>query len=406
MGQPRDFWALLDALENEEVPLSEDWFGNPAFCEVYAHVLERFGGKYVQIAARLRNSQLPIEDELQSENDKQPEKESAIRRDSDPLVDQKMVDMVDQFAKIGTKVTLDQPKILGSAIAKNDKLSSHTVGSSQLEERLLKLALWGSPRPGKTWFMHALAYSIGRPLHEDYSYDLFQLSPYGAERRLPLIELPSPGEKPGSNDVVWQFNWRRNPDGKKGPNHLINLHDISGKDALSRDDHALIALRESHYVLFFLDYQENENSLNSTLRLMKELLGQSNLSQHLAVCLSKADQIPPSEMKRGAEDLIQNRYGKNPLENLKVNYNKRLNFFMISSVGWLIDQKKPVANFDPQREYLIDPKQWEPENIRSPFFWLMAHEEKKLARTLLPKSGAKKNEPGPYSFSSSLEPQK
>ncbi len=274
-----------------------------------------------------------------------------------------------------------------------------------------KIAMWGPTGSGKSWLIHA----FGRTLLKYSMADADFLYEITDRDGLPLELYGLPNVKPTSSIEDQVFLFRRR--GKKiseahrisSHSHQISIIDNKGSNLLSLDDMAtstslinspnIILLldtslpRRAHFVdsesgadredvleitndVPFLFSPEEYRSVES--KLLQLLTGSFNGERRIAVCLTKVDLLrlrgrDPTELVKmffGAELFsLFKEYSSMP--------NIDIEFFSVSSAGFIRDSSGIKPNFDIVTGNLLEPQSWEPYNVEAPFFWFFENIERK-----------------------------
>lgn len=258
-----------------------------------------------------------------------------------------------------------------------------------------RMALWGAMGAGKTWLIYSLARELDylSGLDKKYIYTLSDSNdqPVFVNRN----QFPNPTEE--MEDFLYFF--RRIE--KSEPynlvvDHQIELHDNQGLNLVDAvnlstgnpqaeltisNSAAVIALFDCRYkdwgkshpdtgiLATDSDYAEHAYNL---CRLVSQQIGEK---KYLAACISKIDLFP--KLMQSQKDAFRILFP----ETLRVleSYRQKIiiEYFSVSSMGFLESKDGLVANFDPETSSLKNSERWLPFNVVTPFFWLFEEYEMK-----------------------------
>jgi MinD-like ATPase involved in chromosome partitioning or flagellar assembly len=359
--------------------------------------------------------------------------EVAVRNDQEDDLAKAYKEVFSSLALLSPELRLQQaarnllePK--EETIAKRDKTSSTMNKKRTSWEQQIHIALWGPTGSGKDWLIKAFAKDLGSYNDRDFYYSLDAIIP-GEKDPEPIlpesINLINVPPTPIFEDQHFVFSriplriTRKN--NFSSFKHDFIIHNDKGQnlvDALIDPDSfeaTFMTLLSAQNILITLDplhleenqtsdyiskdplkLEENQESNNFSefpdisrfgwsrytyqkmvSNLFRILSGQDSSNRHVAICLTKMDQIP---------------LARSPLENLRAlfgvemyriiqEYKKAFDIevFSTSSAGYLIRTEGGyIPNFSGGS--LIDPNRWRPVNVASPFFWIFEKIERESIR--------------------------
>jgi GTPase SAR1 family protein len=276
-----------------------------------------------------------------------------------------------------------------------------------------KIALWGPPNSGKTWYILAFKRKLKEYKNDpDFHYNLFNgdqtLGETIQDEAGSKIDVPitiNPGEiqgvqgTAGLEDHIWTFKRQKKQDTPSHVfseySHTISIVDDRGQSTLDLKSNATVYnLKSANSILMVLDpttlttvggeISGKYTPLDYASRVesfFQLLITAPQPERHVAICINKIDQLHVKQ--REPEELIQMFFEKEMNSVIQDYKNKFiLKLFAVSAAGYIKEGFTSKANFDVTNGQLIDPNNWKPYNVESPLFWLFENiERKKIGRS-------------------------
>ncbi len=301
-----------------------------------------------------------------------------------------------------------------------------------------EIAFWGPSSSGKTWLMQSLARSLHKINQDDpeFEYVLAQLDALAPAN---AIQTPQNQATSDAYDKVWLFQRKVRPEYDM-PAHRLSAHshsivvrDAPGELLLQGvNNTVMVPLRDAQCVIAVLDpslidattatapaaagaaqpqpvaasqglaalfsgsvapaaapasapgfggaFQYTQVQYTQMLTNLLQLLsGAPRPDRHVAVCVTKVDQL--SVQGRDPWQVIEIYFGADMHRLLKSYAGKiRIEAFCVSAAGYL-DAYRQQPNYDPGTHSLLSPERWQPFAVETPFFWLFSHlERRRLAQ--------------------------
>jgi len=274
-----------------------------------------------------------------------------------------------------------------------------------------KIAMWGPSGSGKSWLIHAFGKTLLKYSMTDTDF-LYEITDKDGR---PLDFYSLPNVKPTATIEDQTFLFRRR--GKKiseahrisSHSHHISIVDNKGSSLSSLSDMATFtSLMDSPNIILLLDtsLQQREHFLHiesgadkedlfdidsdppilftpeeykSLVAKLLQLLSKSiSGERHIAVCLTKVDLL--RVRGRNPTELVRMFFGAD-MYSLFREYssipNINIEFFSVSSAGFIRDSNEIKSNFDFSTGNLLKTDMWEPFNVEAPFFWFFENIERK-----------------------------
>ena len=290
-----------------------------------------------------------------------------------------------------------------------------------------EIAFWGPSSSGKTWLMQSLARSLHKINQDDAEFEYVLAQP---EALAPAGGPQAPQNQATSDayDKVWLFQRKVRPE-HDTPAHRLSAHShsIVVRDAPGEllmqgvNNVVMVPLRDAQCVIAVLDpslidtadaapvaqtekaaatqglaalfgggssagpaaptpsfgvafqyTQAQYTQMMSNLLLL--LSGASRPGRHVAVCVTKVDQL--GVQGRSPWQVVEVYFGSEMAKLLK-SYSSKMHIetFSVSSAGYL-DAYRQQPNYDPGTRSLLSPERWQPFAVETPFFWLFSRLER------------------------------
>jgi hypothetical protein len=108
--------------------------------------------------------------------------------------------------------------------------------------------------------------------------------------------------------------------------------------------------------------------------LLKLLSGAARPDRHLAVCVTKMDQL--GVQGRSSWQVVEVYFGSEMAQLIKSYAGKmHIEAFGVSAAGFL-DDNRQQPNYDPGTRSLLSSERWQPFAVETPFFWLFSNVER------------------------------
>ena len=256
-----------------------------------------------------------------------------------------------------------------------------------------QISLWGPSSSGKTSLMNALTRALYERSKRDEYFDYLLYDANTEELFHDYMRLfqDSFRDEPTKEPVTqcWVFQRRVKEINKtlkpfSVHTHLIQIHDMRGIDTVELQDGVTRSIfANSKFVLILLDPTlmqtdnvwgapsiSKEKYMEDVDRLLRFLAtSRPGEKRWLAACVAKVDLLG---YKREPDWIIRNYFGGALLDLIRgcVNGGWEVETFAVSSVGYIHNNGRNESNFNKDTFTLIEPDNWKPENVESPFFWV------------------------------------
>lgn len=268
---------------------------------------------------------------------------------------------------------------------------------------LLRVMLWGPTGAGKSW----LAYGLARELEYISTIDEKFTYALNGSNNLPVYvnvdQAPNPTQE--MEDIVFTFHRFE----KKEPQDLIVAHEVEIHDNMglnlvqalglsgSSNFQAELTLSKSIAVMALFDCRSEEfggsipmagiisgrsDYANYANELCQLIVQQPGDKKYLAACISKIDFYPG--FRQPARDIFGMLFPEVLAVMEKYERLIDINYFAISSMGFLRSGNNYTANFNSDTGSLENSGQWLPYNVAAPFFWIFEEVEKDLKKPRYP----------------------
>lgn len=270
---------------------------------------------------------------------------------------------------------------------------------------ITKIALWGPTGSGKTWMLRAFGRDLIRVnslINDNTPTIRWDLRLFDSEDKPIVVPVDLTISPTGElEDEVVMF--MRTPINKAGDpelsipsvSHKIILRDNMGENLVKamrltpevsdRPAELILSTADAVIVLLDVNYRAfvvsdptmgilaDDASYAEHIQELCRLLSTGGEQKNVAVCVSKVDL---SSLK---SNVIRTLFPRT--DEVLQQYSKRLriNYFNISSFGYIRHRGKFLANFNPDTGSVLDPQSWKPYNVSSPFFWIFEQIENNTA---------------------------
>lgn len=252
----------------------------------------------------------------------------------------------------------------------------------------IRIALWGAPGAGKTWYRNALTRSIlqvdTKPLNQPIQFSLVK-----SADNFPII-----GDVP-NNDSPTQFaddtDWlvRRRHAGESGSignaTFRVIIADDKGQNLTSfftdqQNANTTANFRSAQAVFAVfpatgIEPESLDDLWDSFANMCEVAFGETSVHsepQYLAVILTKADQLPKDERSKSGENLMESLYGAafpNLMTAVLKNFpTLQVEYFVVSSSGFL-EKENRTPNIEAGD--IANQANWRPWQTAVPLLWLL-----------------------------------
>jgi hypothetical protein len=233
------------------------------------------------------------------------------------------------------------------------------------DKLISEIAMWGPPRSGKTWLLHAFGKQLSEISEQDSNFDYILTN----EEGIPIMISSPPDPVPTMDyeDHVWTFQRRAKISSAahriSSHSHRIIAHDGRGANLVELDEMAQLTLLNSDCLLLLLDPVGDSPAKSNTTEanrppsrskrkyysLVVDLLNllESNPRRlkYLAICVTKIDALV-TEDHDDPWPFIQSHFGRQLHDKLlHQSLQLELAAFCLSSVGYI---KDPTQNQAPR----------------------------------------------------------
>jgi hypothetical protein len=304
------------------------------------------------------------------------------------------------ISAIGEIITLlGRKKDLDDSTSQQDNFAKPNLFRPKSDDKSAELfrtsvGLWGPAASGKSWLVNAFAHTLRAKYTEPLNGLRYELNSVWTEYLSNLYRAPNATQlNHWTNPQVFRFERRRTSNNPRESlssfAHEISIFDYSGEHSqtlLLHDDdeflnHVLVSVAKMDIIILALDPIQPYLSKDEYAKLVERLFTvldkiNPNKKRFYAICLTKADVIPVN-IDADPNGIIELKFGTKMIDIFKeVSKKHEIQTFVTSSFGYIPGTDK--ANFDREKQQIVDIENWKPYGVEYPFFW--AFESVELTR--------------------------